>query len=152
MTELASEIEIAASAATVWRILTDFEHYTEWNPFIRQAQGGEARLGAGLDVTIHPPDGKPTLFGATLTRVVPQRELRWLGHFILPGLVDGEHIFLIEPLTEPGSGSPRVRFVQKEVFKGVLVRFMGTMLARTQRGFEQMNAALKARAEHEQQA
>ena len=30
----------------------------------------------------------------------PERELRWLGHLLVPGLFDGEHSFTIEPLQE----------------------------------------------------
>jgi uncharacterized protein YndB with AHSA1/START domain len=37
--ELRTEIEIAASPQRVWKILTEFERYEEWNPFIRKAAG-----------------------------------------------------------------------------------------------------------------
>ena len=56
---------------------------------------------------------------------------------------DGEHIFTIEPL-EAGD----VRFVQREIFTGVLVPlFMRWLEKDTRRGFEEMNRALKLRAE-----
>ena len=35
-------------------------------------------------------------FKPTVLAVHPERELRWLGRFILPGLFDGEHSFRIE--------------------------------------------------------
>jgi hypothetical protein len=38
-------------------------------------------------------------------------------------------------------------FVQREAFKGILVPLVGGVLEKTRRGFEQMNAALKQRAE-----
>ncbi len=41
----------------------------------------------------------------------PGRELRWRGHLLLPGLFDGEHIFIIEPLVAGG-----VRIIQREIF------------------------------------
>jgi hypothetical protein len=73
----------------------------------------------------------------------PARELRWLGHFLVPGLFDGEHRLAIEPL-----GEGRVRFVQEERFTGVLVGlFAGSLDRNTKRGFEAMNEALKARVE-----
>jgi hypothetical protein len=66
-----------------------------------------------------------------------------LGHLVLPGLFDGEHIFTIKPL-----GNNRVRFSQREIFNGLLVPLLGRSLKTdTQRGFEEMNQALKARAE-----
>jgi hypothetical protein len=61
---------------------------------------------------------------------------------LVPGLFDGEHTLATEPLDEN-----RVRFVQHEVFKGVLVPLVARSLANTLRGFEEMNEALKERAE-----
>jgi hypothetical protein len=82
-------------------------------------------------------------FRPTVLAVQPARELRWLGRFLIPGLFDGEHQFEIHPL-----GPGRVRFVQQERFTGVLVPLLARNLDdHTLRGFNAMNAALKARAE-----
>jgi len=73
----------------------------------------------------------------------PNRELRWLGHLLVPGLFDGEHSFTIQPLEDD-----RVRFIQREAFKGLLVPlFAQSLESNTRRGFEEMNHALKERAE-----
>jgi hypothetical protein len=73
----------------------------------------------------------------------PDRELRWLGHLLVPGLFDGEHFFTIQPLEDN-----RVRFIQPEAFKGLLVPLSARNLdTNTQRGFEETNRALKERAE-----
>jgi len=55
---------------------------------------------------------------------------------------DGEHRFTLDRAGEVHTG-----FVQSETFKGVLVPLLGRALGSTGRGFEQMNQALKARAE-----
>jgi len=82
-------------------------------------------------------------FRPAVVKVEPRRELRWLGRLLVPGLFDGEHTFIIAPL-EPG----RVRFIQREVFTGLLVPLLAHGLdTDTRRGFEEMNHALKARAE-----
>jgi len=39
MREVRTEIEIAASASSVWQVLTDFARYSEWNPFISCISG-----------------------------------------------------------------------------------------------------------------
>jgi hypothetical protein len=66
-----------------------------------------------------------------------------LGHLIILGLFDGEHIFTIETLAPN-----QVHFIQREVFSGLLVPLLARRLdAGTLRGFEEMNQALKARAE-----
>ncbi len=142
MRELRREIEIDAPPESVWAVLSDFAAYSEWNPFIRRI-GGELREGARLEVRIEPPGARATTFKPTVRAVKTNRELRWLGRLLLPGVVDGEHSLRIEPLD-----GGRSRFVQSERFTGLLVGLVGGTLAKTEAGFEQMNTALKARVEN----
>jgi len=140
--ELRSEIEIDAPVERVWQTLTDFSSFPTWNPFIRRIEG-ELRLGSRLEVFIQPTGTKGMRFRPTVRRLEPGREVRWLGRLGIPGLFDGEHIFEIEP-----AGAGRTRFVQREVFRGLLVPLLTRSLDRdTKRGFEEMNRALKGRAE-----
>ena len=83
MEELHSEIEIKASAERVWELLTDFASYPEWNPFIRQISG-EPITGERLEVRIEPPGGRGMTFRPTVLNVEDNRELRWLGHLLVP--------------------------------------------------------------------
>jgi len=143
MQHIRTEIDIAASPDTVWRVLADFSAYPEWNPFVRAISGKQAP-GTRLNVTVQPEGGEAMSFKPRLLVFEPQRELRWKGHLLAPGVFDGEHYF---QLAEP---SPRqVRFVHGEVFSGFLVPlvFRGSMRADTERGFAAMNQALKVRAE-----
>lgn len=142
MKQLTTNIEIDASASTVWKILTDFDKYPQWNPFIRSATG-EVKKGARLEVQLQPPGGSMMTFRPTVLVAEPERELRWLGRLFLPGIFNGEHCFQIEPL-----GRDRIRFVHSEVFCGILVPFLAESLdTKTKSGFEAMNQAIKARAE-----
>jgi hypothetical protein len=143
-TELRHEIEIDAPADAVWQVVSDTDRYSEWNPFIRRLRG-DLREGATLEVEIAPPGGRSMTFEPTVLAATPERELRWLGRVLVPGLFDGEHRFQLEPL--PGG---RTRFTQSERFSGLLVRLLGRALARTGVGFEQMNEALKAEVEARQ--
>jgi hypothetical protein len=140
MRQLHSEVEIDATPERVWSILMDFPAFPEWNPFIRVIEG-DPTAGAKLKVAMQPPGGRGMTFKPTVLEATPQRELRWLGHLLVPGIFDGEHRLRVEPLDDA-----RVRFVQSEKFTGVLVGPFGKM-QRTQRGFEAMNEALKRRAE-----
>jgi len=143
MKELRSEIEIAASARRVWEILTDFAGFPQWNPFIRRARGNLV-AGERLEIVMQPSGARGMTFSPTVLNVEADRELRWIGHLFVPGLFDGEHIFTIESL-----GTGRVLFTQREIFTGLLVPLLARMLdTDTRRGFEEMNKALKARAEH----
>jgi hypothetical protein len=139
--ELHREIEIDAPPERVWAVVTDLTAYPEWNPFIRRING-DLREGARLEVRIQPPGARTATFKPTVRSVDANRELRWLGRLLFPGIFDGEHSLRIEPL-EGG----RSRFVQSERFTGLLVGFVKGTLAKTEVGFEQMNAALKARTE-----
>ncbi len=81
-------------------------------------------------------------FSPTLLSVQPERELRWKGRLILPGLFDGEHSFHLHPI-EAGT-----RLVHREAFSGLLVRVMpASSFVNIEAGFDAMNQALKRRAE-----
>lgn len=140
MKEIRTEIEISASPERTWQILTDFARYPEWNPLVLEA-AGELRLGARLRVRISA--GREMAFRPTVTALEPQRALKWRGVTLLGTLLAGEHSFSIEPIAPE-----RVRFVQGEVFTGLLVPLLAETLERDARpAFERMNQALKARAE-----
>ena len=141
MRELRTEVEIDAPPERVWRVLTDFGAYPEWNPFIRSIEG-ETRVSSQLKIRIEPPGARGMTFRPTVRAAEPARELRWLGRLLVPRLVDGEHRLALEPL-EGG----RSKFIQSERVSGLLVGLLGGTLAATERGFEQMNEALKRRLE-----
>ncbi len=141
MKEITASIEINAPVEHVWQILTDFASYPTWNPFIL-SMSGELESGKKLNLLIRQSNGKAMAFKPVLLTVQKNHELRWLGHFILPGIFDGEHRFELVAL-EPG----RTRFVHSEKFKGLLVPFLGSMLKGIEAGFISMNEALKSKAE-----
>lgn len=142
MHEVQTEIEIQATADRVWTVLTDFPRHAEWNPFVRRIEG-ELREGAKLVVKVQPEGGRGMTFRPTVLKAEPDRELRWLGRLLAPGVFDGEHYFQLEEM-ERG----RCRFVHGERFSGLLVKLMRSSLdGGTRAGFEAMNRALKARAE-----
>lgn len=140
--ELHSEIEINEAPARVWQVLTDFAAYPEWNPFLVE-MGGTPVKNAKLRVCFQPPGGKKIQMRPLVKVAEPNKELRWIGRVWFAGIFDGEHSLLLEPL----DGGKRTRFVQHENFSGVTVGLFKKTLERTQQGFDEMNAALKKRAE-----
>jgi len=142
MKELRTEIEIQSTAERVWQLLTDFASFPQWNPLIRRASG-DIKVGGRLEVYIQPSGAGGMIFRPTVLKAEPNRELRWLGRLVIPGLFDGEHIFTIESV-----GEGRVLFTQREIFTGLLVPLLARGLdTDTRRGFEEMNRVLKAKAE-----
>lgn len=144
MHEIRTEIEIAATPERVWSILIDFIAYPRWNPFIRSITG-VVKTGERLTVFIQPTGGKGMTFRPVVLVALPHQELHWLGHFLLPGIFDGEHYFKIESIS-PG----RVRFIHGEKFSGILVALAKSKLeSETKSGLIAMNQALKVQAEAE---
>ncbi|MFC5971190.1 SRPBCC family protein [Halomarina salina] len=140
MNHVETSVDIDAPPEAVWEVLMDVERYEEWNPFMTI----EKRPVAGERVTVHlTPPGKPAVTMTPEVLVADGRELRWRGTLGVNGLYDGEHTFT---LTERPDG--RTRLVHAERFSGVLVRPVNWWLGdSTERGFVQMNEALKARVE-----
>src|SRR5579864_9666833 len=74
--EIKTEIEINASADTVWRTLTNFPAYDIWNPYIYPA-AGEAVAGRQLDLTLR--GGTVIHYNPTVVVAQPEQELSWAG-------------------------------------------------------------------------
>jgi hypothetical protein len=141
MKQIARSVSISASADRVWEILVDFARYPEWNPFVTSVEG-EPAPGKRLRVRLRPPGGMGMTFKPRVLVASSGCELRWIGRLLVPGLFDGEHSFTIERV-----GARSCRMVQAEKFTGLLVSLFGRGFDATAVGFEQMNQALKARAE-----
>ena len=96
-----AEITIQAEPHRVWEILTRFEEYPTWNPFIIRAQG-VPHAGERLTLTMKP--GKhPMIFRPTVLEASENQSLEWLGRLGIPGIFDGQHRFELNPL--PGGGT-----------------------------------------------
>lgn len=141
MKELITEIIINAPQHTIWQVLTDFDHYAKWNPFILSSEG-KAVVNTRL-VNRMKQGEKVFTFKPTLTRVEKETYLEWLGHLIIPGLFDGRHYFRLEAV-KPGV----TKLIQGERFGGLLRGIiLKSMAEHTRAGFIAMNRALKQRAE-----
>ncbi len=78
-----------------------------------------------------------------MTKVEPPHELRWHGKLFIPGIFDGERIFIIESLK-----TNHVRFVHMEIFTGLVVSLIGNRLDKDMyQSFIKMNDAFKEKVE-----
>lgn len=140
--EIKTQIRINANPEKVWKVLTDYENHSKWNPFIRSITG-DVKIGNKIKVVLGPQGSKPMTFKPKVLSLEPNCEFSWLGHLIFPGIFDGEHSF---QLYENGDGS--TTFIHKEKFNGFLVRAMAKKLnTEIKAGFEDMNRALKRQVE-----
>ncbi len=137
--EINTEILIHQTPEKVWDILTNFDNYAKWNPFIKSLQG-KVEVDNVIKVKIVPPSEKGMTFKPKVLTYEHQKELSWIGHLFFSGLFDGKHkLELIDNL------NGTTTFRQSEKFKGVFVRFFN--LESTKKGFEMMNKKLKELAE-----
>jgi len=140
--EIKTQVDIHASAQRVWQILTEFQNYPAWNPFITQITG-QLQHGAHVCFWFTLPFGGKLPARATILNLAPEVELRWAGALPIPGLLRAEHYHVLEVL-----GPNRVRFHQGEIFTGILVApFWPVFATRGVQLYEQSSLALKQRAE-----
>ncbi len=141
-----TSIQINAPARVVWQELTNIKDYPTWNPFLRSVSGTLA-VGEQLTNIIQPEGGKKNTFYPRVLEVIPDKSLKWVGRLAagpinLGFLFTGAHYFTLE------EHQGFTLFHQDEDFSGLLVPLLKKQLDTTYRkGFESMNAALKARCE-----
>jgi len=120
----------------------DFDQYPTWNPFIKSIKGN-TNVGGKLEAVLANTKFKPTVLVND-----KNRQFKWLGNVIFPGLFDGAHNF---ELIENKDGS--VTMIQSEEFKGILVPLLKKKLdTEILDHFKAMNQALKQRAEMQKSA
>jgi hypothetical protein len=142
MKENHNEIEIQSTPERVWEVLTDFDKYPEWNPLLCRAEG-KLTVGEKVNLTARSESSDMNLL-CTVTTVEPIRQFSWKFHVVLPFLFRGEHIFKIEPIDEN-----RVRFIDREVFHGLLVPLQAKNLETNAKpAMIVMGEALKERVEN----
>lgn len=140
--EIKTEILINATPEKVWSVLTNFDNYPNWNPFLKSIKG-EVKVGNNITVTIQQTEAKETTFMPKVLTFKANQELSWLGRLLIAGIFDGEHKF---ELTDNRNGTTTFR--QSEKFKGILVPLFEKQLDNnTKKGFEAMNKKLKELAE-----
>jgi hypothetical protein len=136
---MSATVQVDASPAAVWAVLTDVGRYPEWNPLFREASG-QVAVGSRIRLrSVHPANGRMMTVKPKITVADPGAELRWVSS--LPGIMSGEHRFALTP----ADGGTLLE--QSEAFRGLLVAFSGKTLARAEASFRALNEALKKRAE-----
>jgi hypothetical protein len=139
--DIRTEIEINASAEKVWQVLSDFESFPKWNPFVIKVLG-KPKVGEILQIEVQLPKSRLLKFTPEVLVAEPNKELRWVGTMPLNAF-RGEHFYQIEKL-----GDDKIRFIHGEHFSGWMVGLIWMMLGKKiEKGYGLMNEALKKQAE-----
>lgn len=121
----------------------DFENYSSWNPFITSISGNPS-TGNVINVAIQPPEKSSMKFTPIVLNNTPNQEFRWKGKLGVSGIFDGEHYFVLNPLSPT-----QTELTHGENFSGFLTGIVFNMMEEsTQKGFELMNESLKNHLEN----
>ena len=142
MRELRAAIQISAPIDKVWQVLTDFDHWEDWNPMVNQVSGNVS-VGSKLNITMRGPDTKDAMkYQPTLLEVNPPRSLRWRATMMSGLIFTNDRVF---ELKEKNGGTV---FINKEEFSGLMVPlFWSKMNLFVVPMLEKMNKALKNKLE-----
>lgn len=135
-------LDVAAPAATVWGVVTDFSRYPEWNPFVIACRSSlEPGSPITMRVRVLPFVAQPQR--ETIFEHVPGRRLRY-GIGPLPlGALASDRSHAVE-----AAGDARSRYVSRFELRGWLAPVVATLFGRRlAHGFAAMSAAIKTRAE-----
>lgn len=134
-------IEIAASDAAVWELLSDFDGWEKWNPLYVET-GGSLRVGETIAFTVALEGMKPRKGSATVLTVQPNTLLQY-GTGAFAGLVRATRYIEIRP-----SGPERCTVVNGEHMGGLLGPLLYKLVGEKVRiGLKGMNEALRTLAE-----
>ena len=141
MRELTTEIQLPFPIDQVWDVLTDIEHWTDWNPTVKKA-GGSSAMGSKLSITIDGGGERDASYTPTVVELDGPRRFRWRTKMMGGLMFTNDRVF---ELTEKDGGT---HLVHKEAFGGLMVPMMWKKLS----GFvvpnlEKMNEALKTKLE-----
>jgi hypothetical protein len=139
--ELRTTFPVAASAATVWGILVDFERWPEWNPSVPSITG-DASVGSTVALTLAMPGRPSAKVKARITDVDHERRLRWHGNVGGDAVFAGTREFFIEPRPD---GTVLVTHV--ETVTGALYPVFRLVMGQAiQAHHDDLNTALQERA------
>jgi hypothetical protein len=142
MLRLVEETTIRARPDDVFRVMTDFDRYAEWNPWIVKARG-TAKEGEIVTIRIKLGGRSPMRVRHRILTIVPGAELRWCDLGWFTAIAYGERTRRVEPLADGG-----VTYRAELTIRGIGWRLVRALHGRAlAEGMKAETDALKRRAE-----
>ena len=130
-----------ATADRIWRVLTQFDAYRYWNPFIEQVCGPLAQ-GEVMQLSLKSRWGWHVRLKAVVVGLEPHARIEWMGSKFSPSLLLIEHRLKVVRNAE-GAGA---EVIHSERVSGLLLPLFRWAIKRDlQAGFANMNASFKSR-------
>ena len=143
MKTIRTQIDVDATPATVWSVMTDFDAWPSWNDvFVKMA--AEPRLEGDVAFRIHLVGLPKMNISAKMREWEPQGAMAWEAG--MSGIFVGHHFFRLEALGESGT-----RVLHGEDFHGFVpvLTVWGPFKSAIERSYRRFNAQLKERAERD---
>jgi len=139
---LKTEIVINAPPDIVWRVLTRFRKWDEWNPVINRIRYKRGADTGRISIRLLPWVPSFSVQVAIID-LRDRSQFGWRACLLSERIFQGEHLFA---LISPAPHS--VRFVQTETYSGVLAPVIGPFLKPLSRqAFKRMDDCLKSACE-----
>lgn len=113
-----TEVVIDVPRQLVWDQVTDFEAYSDWNPFVLEAHA-DFQVGATIRFLEDLKQFGQHWIDAQFLSIDPPNSFVWQGHFGAPFLFTVCHSFLFEAVSEH-----QTRFIQSHENSGLLIPYL----------------------------
>lgn len=135
-------VEVDAPADVVWSVLTDFDRYADWNPFIGRCRA-DLTVGAPIDMEVRQLAPRPIHMREWISGVTPGRAFTYSMKPLPLGALRSKRSHTLTPLSDE-----RTRYESHFELAGWLAPVVGLLFGRGfRRGFPGMTTALGREAE-----
>ena len=135
-------IDIKSSATDIWKILTDFSNYPQWNSILKMEGNDHLEPNKDFQVTIIRPKGKPSRFKAITLSKTPNKSFVARQTIVAKWFFEATHYFTLEPIDKK-----TVNFTQEWHLNGIIAKLFKKAIFKELSLFKTMNNELKTVAE-----
>jgi hypothetical protein len=140
MKEYHTSVEINCTPEELWKELTNFSEYENWNPIVGKLEG---KMTVGNKISTYIVPLKQTYYPKLLSYEI-NSELIWKGVQGANFLMAGEHYYKIKKIADN-----KVKLLHGEYFTGLFSYFISpSLLNKMKTAFEQHNNIIKQRIEN----
>jgi hypothetical protein len=134
--EIRTEIIIHSTPEAAWKLLTDFDQYPNWHPYLTSVTG-ELKLKHKIKASYLNADSTTGKFSAYILELAPNERLSWGGS--LGFIFKAKHYYIIDQID-----AHTIRFTQGEYWRGVFGKSYGKKIFQeTFEKYKMMNVRMK---------